>query len=259
MSAYPFAPESPGSATVASPVRVEPPPSPRGWAASCAVDLVLLSPRQGRLAVFLERSTGERAGDEPSWALPWGTPWPTDATLDDCARRIAARALHHEDAPPLTWLAQAGTFADDRQHPGRIELSVGIVATVPAGARQPDAPSGESSGAWFTEVPPLHDRHRAVLDAAVAAIRLSIDTAPVAFRLLPATFTLSELQQVYEILLGHRLHKASFRRALLAASLVEATDDWRSEGRGRPAQLFRYAPRRRRPRRRGVRFDLLRG
>ena len=76
------------------------------------------------------------------------------------------------------------------------------------------------------------------------------------FDFLPATFTLSELQSVYELLLGRRLHKASFRRSLHAASLVEATDEWRSEGRGRPAQLFRYAPPRRRRQRRGVHFDL---
>jgi hypothetical protein len=43
---------------------------------------------------------------------------------------------------------------------------------------------------------------------------------------------------------------------LQASYLVEPTDEWRSEGRGRPAQLFRYAPRKRRGARRGVRFDL---
>jgi hypothetical protein len=75
--------------------------------------------------------------------------------------------------------------------------------------------------------------------------------------LLPTTFTLTELQAMYELLLGRRLHKASFRRALQGAWLVEPTEEWRSEGRGRPAQLFRYAPRRRRSARRGVRFELL--
>jgi hypothetical protein len=74
---------------------------------------------------------------------------------------------------------------------------------------------------------------------------------------LPALFTLTDLQQAYELLLGRRLHKASFRRALHASWLVEPTDGWRSEGRGRPAQLFRYSPRKRRGHHRGVRFDLL--
>src|SRR5258708_31130764 len=84
-----------------------------------------------------------------------------------------------------------------------------------------------------------------------------LDQAPKAFRLLPPTFKLSELQQTYELLLGKRLHKASFRRALQGAWLVEPTEEWRSEGRGRPAQLFRYAPKKRRRPHRGIRFDFL--
>jgi hypothetical protein len=100
-------------------------------------------------------------------------------------------------------------------------------------------------------------RQREEIDASVAAMRARVDQQPIAFRLLSPAFTLSELQAVYELLLGRRLHKASFRRSLHAAAIVEATDEWRSEGRGRPAQLFRYAPPRRRRQRRGVRFDLL--
>jgi 8-oxo-dGTP diphosphatase len=96
-----------------------------------------------------------------------------------------------------------------------------------------------------------------MLADAVSALRWRIDYAPIPFRLLPSHFTLSELQRMYELLLGKRLHKASFRRALHAAWLVEPTDEWRSEGRGRPAQLFRFSPRKRRGHRRGVRFDLL--
>jgi 8-oxo-dGTP diphosphatase len=90
-------------------------------------------------------------------------------------------------------------------------------------------------------------------------LRQRVDYTPVAFRLLPGVFTLSDLQRVYEILLGQRLHKASFRRALQAAALVEATDEWRSDGRGRPAQLFRYSAKTRRGKRRSVRFMGLTG
>ena len=96
-----------------------------------------------------------------------------------------------------------------------------------------------------------------MVDAALIMLRESTERAPVAFKLLGPAFTLSDLQAMYELLLGRRLHKASFRRALQAASLVEATDEWRNEGRGRPAQLFRYAPKPRRGGRGGARFDLL--
>jgi hypothetical protein len=91
----------------------------------------------------------------------------------------------------------------------------------------------------------------------LAAIRARLEQAPIAFSFLERDFTLSDLQQTYETILGRRLHKASFRRALQAAFLVEPAGEWRSEGRGRPAQLYRYAPRKRRNARRGVRLDLL--
>jgi 8-oxo-dGTP diphosphatase len=171
----------------------------------------------------------------------------------DAARRIATEAAAVEP----TWLEQVGAFGDGRRHPTETDLSVGYVGVIPQGS---SLPTTEESG-WFplSDVPTITPRQRALVDGALETIRLRLDQAPIAFRLLPPTFTLSELQQTYELLLGRRLHKASFRRALQAAWLVEPTDEWRSEGRGRPAQLFRYAPRRRRNQRRGVRFDLLSG
>ena len=173
--------------------------------------------------------------------------------MTDAARRIAMEAVDIEPA----WLEQVGAFGDGRRHPAESDLTVGYVGVVPQGT---PLRAGDGSG-WFAlaDVPVLAPRQRVLLDAALETVRLRLDQAPIAFRLLPPTFTLSDLQQTYELLLGRRLHKASFRRALQAAWLVEPTDEWRSEGRGRPAQLFRYAPRRRRNQRRGVRFDLLAG
>jgi 8-oxo-dGTP diphosphatase len=175
-------------------------------------------------------------------------------TLDAAAARLASGT----SSAPAAWLAQCGTqsgaIADTRRHPGGVALSVGYVGVAPA--RPVPPPAGSQ---WFPvgELPALAPRHKTLLMLGLAVLRDRMDVAPVAFHLLPRTFTLSELQEVYEILLGRRLHKASFRRALQAAYLVEPTDEWRSEGRGRPAQLFRYAPRKRRGVRRAVRFDLL--
>ncbi len=135
------------------------------------------------------------------------------------------------------------------------DISVGYALLVPMGTPSPVG----GNYAWFplSDVPQLAPRQKVVLDSALVEVRSRIDHAPVAFKLLPQMFTLTELQQMYELLLGKRLHKASFRRALQGAWLVEPTDEWRSEGRGRPAQLYRYAPRKRRPAQRGIRLDLL--
>ena len=218
--------------------------------ATFSVDVVVLTPRGKQLAVLLMRADDARARER--WLVPHDEPRDGES-MADAARRIATEATDTEPA----WLEQVGAFGDGRRHPAETELSVGYVGVVPQGT---PVPAGDKAG-WFAlgDIPALSPRQRVVIDAALETVRLRLDQAPIAFRLLPPTFTLSELQQTYELLLGRRLHKASFRRALQAAWLVEPTDEWRSEGRGRPAQLFRYAPRRRRSQRRGVRFDLLAG
>ena len=210
-----------------------------------AVDVVVLSPRADALAVLLVRAP---TGARERWTLPWDAPMPDEA-LEDAASRIAETLL---GAAPA-FFEQAGAFSDGKRHPGDADVSIGIVALVPARA---EVPAAESE--WFPldALPVLAPRHRAVVERAAAVARQRVDQSPLAFRLLPPTFTLSDLQSVYELLLGRRLHKASFRRALQASYLVEPTDEWRSEGRGRPAQLFRFAPKKRRGARRGVRFDL---
>ena len=210
-----------------------------------AVDVVVLSPQSDTLAALLVRTA---PGGRERWSLPWDAPMPGEG-LEDAAARIAECAL---GATPAL-LEQIGAFADARRHPGDADVSVGIVALTP------QVEGALVAGAeWFSlaALPPLPPRHRAIVDRATTVVRQRVDQSPLAFRLLAPTFTLSELQAIYELLLGRRLHKASFRRALQASYLVEPTDEWRSEGRGRPAQLFRYAPRKRRGARRGVRIDL---
>ena len=210
-----------------------------------SIDVVLVTAMGNELAILLTRGSAERE----RWALPWRAPQTGDS-LEAAVVRVAEDALGER---PI-WTEQIGAFGDAKRHPSDSEISVAFVGLVPHETASPTA-----GYTWFPmrDLPPLSPRQRVIVEAATRTIQSRLDQAPVAFRLLPSTFTLSELQQVYELLLGKRLHKASFRRALQAAWLVEPIDEWRSEGRGRPAQLFRYAPKKRRRPHRGVRFDFL--
>lgn len=223
-------------------------PRPSVRALTAAIDLVLLTPRDGSLAVLLLKAADPRARDR--WLLPWDAPRHEEPP-EQAAMRLSRGVL---GSPPAA-LEQVAAFGDGRRHPGEAQLSVSFVGLVPHGP----ATQATDGAVWvdIDQLPLMAPRHRIMVDAAVDVVRKRIDQSPLAFRLLPASFTLSELQSIYELLLGRSLHKASFRRALQAAFLVEPTDEWRSEGRGRPAQLYRYAPRRRRGSRRGVRFDLI--
>ena len=210
------------------------------------IDLILLTAVGGQLAVMLARSPEGRE----KWMLPWDAPRPGE-TMEGSASRIAKGVGVVDPA----WLEQVGAYGDSRRHPSDSDISVAYAGLIAMGTPSPVG----GVYAWFplADVPQLSPRQRLLLDGGITAVRGRMDQSPVAFKLLPPMFTLTELQQMYELLLGKRLHKASFRRALQSAWLVEPTDEWRSEGRGRPAQLYRYSPRKRRPAQRGIRLDLL--
>lgn len=209
---------------------------------SCALDLVALTGAARGLTVLLVESPARRS----AWQLPAAV-WHDGTDLSAAIGRLSTFVLGVEPQ----WIDQVGAFSGGA-HPLGPSLSVAAVTVVPRGTET------GGSAAWHpvTKLPAsVPARQRAIIDAAVAHARRSLDRAPIAFHLLPEAFTLTELQEVYELLLGRVLHKASFRRALLAADVVQATDEWRSEGRGRPAQLFSYDARRRRRAARAMRFD----
>ena len=218
----------------------------KGRGVALRVDVVLLTWRERSMSVLLVRPESTTTRDR--WMLPADAVRPGES-VDDAALRIARDAI----GVTPSHLEQAGALGGAQRASRDPAVTLAYVALVPVGT------STRSGAAWMplAEAGSLVPRHGDQIDRAIGAIRARIDHLPIAFRLLPEVFTLSELQAVYEMLLGRPLHKASFRRSLHAAAIVEATDEWRSEGRGRPAQLFRYAPPRRRRQRRGVRFDLL--
>lgn len=88
-------------------------------------------------------------------------------------------------------------------------------------------------------VPMIHD-HRRILATAMGRLRGKLKYRPVVFELMPASFTLLELQRTVEAISGVRIHKQNFRRLLEKGGLVESTGDVSTKTGGRPAALFRF-------------------
>lgn len=82
--------------------------------------------------------------------------------------------------------------------------------------------------------------HAKIIEYAVERLRNKIEYTDIAFNLMPERFTLTELQQVYEVILGKELHKANFRRKI--ADMVLETEDYERDAGHRPSKLFRYNP-----------------
>lgn len=97
------------------------------------------------------------------------------------------------------------------------------------------------------ERPPLTDApgramasdHRRILATGLGRLRSKLKYRPVLFDLMPATFTLSELQTAAEAVAGLSLHKQNFRRGVERTGLVEPTGRLSAATGGRPAELFR--------------------
>ncbi|HET7095645.1 MAG TPA: hypothetical protein VFI22_19290 [Thermomicrobiales bacterium] len=169
--------------------------------------------------------------DDGDVRLPQGAPAPFDA-LDREARRI----LHEETGLTEQYLEQLYTLGVEE----RGEWSI-IIAYLGLALTERESPVVEG-GEWrpATALPPMSPSDQMVVDYALVRLRAKLGYTTIAFHLLPPTFTLRELQQVYESVLGHALDKRNFRRRVLAAGFLEETGDRRRDGSHRPAQLYRF-------------------
>jgi 8-oxo-dGTP diphosphatase len=175
-----------------------------------------------------------------AWALPGDVPG-HDEGLTGAARRVLAAAAGAEDV----WLEQLYTFGDPARDPVRREVAVAwyaLVAADRAPAVDHDAPTGSAPRWWpVTALPALVLDHRRIVDYAVQRLRNKLEYTTVGFQLLPARFTLGELQRVYEAILDRALDKRNFRRKVELLGIVRPTREMRRTGATRPAQLWRFA------------------
>jgi hypothetical protein len=119
----------------------------------------------------------------------------------------------------------------------RYELlyEVGLVFESDTGTRSPSEPGSRP----LLDSRPMYLDHRRIAATALGRLRGKLTYRPLVFELLPARFTLLQLQHVVEALAGVRLHKPNFRRLVEGAGLVEGTGELARTG-GRPAELFRF-------------------
>ena len=92
-------------------------------------------------------------------------------------------------------------------------------------------------------MPDLALHNDRVLASARTRLTNKLDYTNAAYSLLPELFTFTQLQDIYESILGRELDKRNFRRRLLASNLLVETDQTVKAGRHRPARLYRFARR----------------
>lgn len=215
------------------------------------VDLVLMSIVDGVPAALLIRR--DATTGEPQWALPGGFVH-IDEPLDTTARRILRDKARMTDA----YIEQLFTFGAIERDPRMRVITVGYFGLLPAGQftaalqggsdlilAEIDVPwSGEAGGpvtALGDDGPlTLAFDHADILATAILRLRGKLDYSPVGFALLPELFTLRQLQDVHEAILGVKLNKPAFRRRMLDRGWLVPSGTRETGSSYRPAELFRH-------------------
>jgi 8-oxo-dGTP diphosphatase len=198
-------------------------------------DVVVFTIRDGRLSTLLVRRANPPHQGE--WALPGGF-LDIDEDLDACA----ARELAEETGINGVYLEQLYTFGATHRDPRERVISVTYYALVPQDAlATPRAASDAADVGWhaFDDLPQLAFDHAEIISMAHRRLVAKLDYSTIAFQFMPKTFTLSELQCVYETLLNQALDKRNFRKRILSLDLIEETGKLRRTGKHRPAREYR--------------------
>ncbi len=201
------------------------------------VDAVVFGLDAGELKILLiQRGQSPFQGQ---WALPGGFIQEGE-TLDEAV----ARELEEEAGLRQVFLEQLYTFGAVARDPRERVVSVAYYALVKLADHTTRAATDAADARWFpaTAPPPLAFDHADILSMALDRLRGKLRYQPLGFELLPEKFTLTQLQQLYETVLGTPLDKRNFRKKVLGFDLLIPLEETQREGPHRPAQLFRFDP-----------------
>jgi 8-oxo-dGTP diphosphatase len=222
---------------------VEPYDPTRYPALAVAVDLVVLTIREGSLQVLTVRR-----GERPQLgmpALPGGFVRPTEDLPEAAARELAEETGVRDVRAHLEQLASYGKPGRD---PRMRVISVAYLGLLP-GLPTP-TPGGDATAAAFVPVEPLLRHggrlafdHGSILADGVERARAKLEYTPLATAFCPDEFTVGELREVYDVVWGTALDPRNFHRKVTgAAGLLEPTGRTTTRGGGRPATLYRRGP-----------------
>ena len=197
-------------------------------------DIVIFTIRQDELKVLLiKRALAPFQGE---WALPGGF-----IDLDESLEKGARRELEEETGVSGVYLEQLYTFGQPDRDPRERVITVAYYALIPSDKIEIRAATDAEGVSWFgmAEIPELAFDHEQILQAAHERLAAKLDYSTIAFQFMPKAFTLTELQQVYELILGESVDKRNFRKRILSLNLIKETGKERKAGAHRPAKLYR--------------------
>lgn len=199
-----------------------------------SVDCVIFGLREGKLNILLIKRRMMPGRDK--WSLMGGFV-EKEESLDEAAKRV----LHQLTGLENVYMEQVGAFGEIDRDPGARVISVAYCALLNYD-EQDHKRVTENNAQWIPldEMPQLFFDHPQIVDKALQYLRRQVHRKPVVFKFLPELFTLSQLQSVYEAILGEKLDKRNFRKRIMEVYDLEKTDKIDKTGSKRGATLYHF-------------------
>lgn len=203
-----------------------------------AVDVAVLAIRGDEVVV---RTMPARTNEvfKGKLALPGGLIG-AEEDAETAARRIVAEKAALD--PQSLYIEQLYTFSEVNRDPRGRVVAVAYLGLV-SWESLTESEKSESDGVrWIParDLKHLAYDHDSILATALARLRSKIRYTTVVGKILPKTFTLSDLEHAYTTVLEEELDKRNFRKKILKLNIVTPTKDKREGGAFRPAQLYRF-------------------
>lgn len=197
------------------------------------VDCVIFGLHEGKLNILLIKR--RMMPGKGQWSLMGGFVEENES-VDDAAKRVLHQLTGLEDV----YMDQVGTFGAIDRDPGARVISVAYCALFNFD-EQDHQRVNDNDAHWvpLEDMPQLYFDHPQIVKKALEYLRQQVNRKPIVFQFLPELFTLSQLQAVYEAILGENLDKRNFRKRMTESKVLEKTDLIDKSGSKRGATLYR--------------------
>ena len=199
-----------------------------------SVDCIIFGFEGNKLKLLIGKRQMDPGRGE--WSL-YGGFVNSNENLEDAANRV----LYNLTGLRKLYMKQVGAFGAIDRDPGERVISIAYCALI--NVKDYDDSLREQYGLeWFNldEMPKLYSDHNEMIKKAIFLLRQRIKTEPLSFNLLPSLFTLTQLQRVYEAILGQEIDKRNFRKRIKTFDFIEKTDLIDKFHSKRGAALYRF-------------------
>lgn len=199
-----------------------------------AVDSIIFGFKDGKLKLLIGKRIVEPGAG--MWSL-YGGFVRINEDLEEAARRVLYQYTGIKDI----FMQQVGAFGKVNRDPGDRVISVAYCALI--NVDDYDTSLLDKYGLIWADLdnlPEMWGDHKEMINKSLNQLRHQISTEPLSFNLLPDLFTLTQLQNVYEAIIGHEVDKRNFRKRIKQMDFIEKTSLIDKVTSKRGASLYRF-------------------